>query len=343
MNLNQLRAFYAVAKTGAFSKGAEELFVTEPAVFIQVRSLERYLGFKLLDKFGRELRPTEVGRMLFHYAEKIFCLVDEANRAVKELHELRSGELRIGCAKALAQYLMPLVISSFRDFYPKIKILLSEGSSDELIKGVMAHQFELAMVARMPYPDPIGFVPFSKDRVIVVASPDSKLVGKGEISLEELNDQPIICRDAGSATRLAVFSAFEKEGLKLSAIVESGNTEFIKDMVKRDEACSFLSSICVRNEIRREELAAITIKGNELILDIDITHLKGKTLSPAASTFLNFLLESRDSEDLGRTADQIGDRGKTALPLKAAVASRQDNKRLQLIDGSQIKKNTQAN
>lgn len=342
MNLNQLRAFYAVARTGAFSKGADELFVTEPAVFIQVRSLERYLGFKLLDKFGRDLKPTEVGRMLFEYAEKIFGLVDEANRAVKELQELKSGELRIGCAKALAQYLMPLVISSFRDFYPKIRILLSEGSSDELIKGVMSHQFELAIAARMPYTDRIEVVPFSKDRVIVVASPDSRLVGKGEVSLEDLADQPIICRDAGSATRLVVFSVFEKQGLKLSAIVESGNTEFIKDLVKKDEAYSFLSSICVRNEIKRKELAVVPVKGNDLVLNIDITHLKGKTLSPAANTFLDFLMESRDSEDLGGTADRIGDRGKTALPLKAAVANRHDAKGLQPVEGPPIKRNTRA-
>jgi DNA-binding transcriptional LysR family regulator len=151
MNLNQLKAFHAVAKTGAFSKAAEELFVTEPAVFIQVRSLERYLGFKLLDKFGKDLRPTEVGRMLFEYAEKIFGLVEDAGKAIKELQALKSGELRVGSSKALAQYLMPLVVPSFQGFYPKIKVLLSEGNSEDLVKGVLSHQFELAMVARVPY------------------------------------------------------------------------------------------------------------------------------------------------------------------------------------------------
>lgn len=113
-------------------------------------------------------------------------------------------------------------------------------------------------------------------------------------------------------------------------------------MVKRDQACSFLSSICVRDEIKREELAAVPIKGGEMILDIDIAHLKGKTLSPAATTFLNFLLESRDLEDLGRTADLIGDRGKAGLTLKAVVASRKESKRLQLVEGLPIRRNTGA-
>jgi DNA-binding transcriptional LysR family regulator len=323
MNLNQLRAFHAVAKTGAFSKAAEELFVTEPAVFIQVRSLERYLGFKLLDKFGKDLRPTEVGRMLFDYAEKIFGLVEEANKAIKELQDLKSGELRIGSAKALAQYLMPLVISSFQDFYPRIRVLLSESSSDELVRGVLNHQFELAMVARVPYPERVNVVPFSKDRIIVVVSPESSLLKKKEVSLEELNNQPVICRDAGSATKFAVWAEFEKQGLKPAAIVEAGNTEFIKDMVKKDKGYSFLASICVRNEIRKGELATLPLKGGDLALEIDVIHLKGKTLSPAAATFLNFLKESSDLDDLGRTADRIGERSKTATHINVAAARRQ--------------------
>ena len=129
MNLNQLKAFYSVIKTGTFSKAADELCVTEPAVFIQVRSLERQLGFTLLDRFGKELRPTEIGRLLFGYAEKIFTLVDEASNAVKELQELKKGSLRLGATKALAQYLMPFIVSSFQDRNPNITVHLDEGSS----------------------------------------------------------------------------------------------------------------------------------------------------------------------------------------------------------------------
>lgn len=332
MNLNQLRAFHAVAKTGAFSKAAEELFVTEPAVFIQVRSLERYLGFKLFDKLGKDLRPTEVGQMLFEYAEKIFGLVEEAQKAIKDVQALKSGELRIGSAKALAQYLMPVVVSSFQDSYPNIKVLLSENNSDELVKGVLNHQYELALVARVPYPERIEVIPFSKEKVVFVASPDSELLSKEEISLEELADQPIICRDAGSATRLAVAAAFEKQGLKPSSVVESANTEFIKDMVKQDKGYAFLCSICVRNEINRGELGAVSLKGGEFILDINIIHLKGKTLSPAATTFLKFLRENSDPEDLCRTADRIGERGKGALPATTKGTNQQDKKRLQLVE-----------
>lgn len=328
MNLNQLRAFYAVAKTGAFSKAAEELFVTEPAVFIQLRSLERYLGFKLLDKFGKDFMPTEIGRLLFSYAEKIFRLEEEADEAIREIRSLRSGELRIATTKAIAQYFMPEAISLFQDLYPKIKAVLSEGSSDELVRGVMNHQVELAVTARIPYPNRISAKPFSRDKIVAVVSPDSDLPTDEEISLQDLNHLPLICRDVGSATRRAMSAAFERLGLKPSSTIESGNAEFIKDMVKKNKGYSLLSGICVRTEIERGYLREIRLKGRELSLDIDVIHLKGKTLSPAASTFVKFLKESCDPNDLGRTADILEERGKARVAVKI---SPEDTKRLRLI------------
>lgn len=111
MNLNQLRAFYTVTKTGSFSNAAEELCVTEPAVFIQVRSLERHLGFTLLDKFGKKLRPTEAGRVLYDYGEKIFTFVEEASEAVQELQALKRGCLQTFPLHLLSQmpYIMRVV------------------------------------------------------------------------------------------------------------------------------------------------------------------------------------------------------------------------------------------
>lgn len=328
MNLNQLKAFYAVAKTGAFSKAAEELLVTDPAVFIQVRSLERYLGCKLLDKYGKDFLLTEIGRTLFSYAEEIFKIEEEADRAVVEIRSLRSGELRVGTTKAIAQYIMPQAISFFQDLYPRIKVVLSEGSSDELVKGVMNHQVELAFTARVPYPNSISTKPFSRDRIVVVVSPDSELLEKQEVSLQDLSRLPIICRDAGSATRLATSAAFRRVGLKPSSTIESGNTEFIKDMVRKNKGYSLLASICVRTEIRQGCLGEVRLKDRELTLDIDVIHRKGKTLSPPASTFVKSLKECCDPADLARTADMVGERGKTKVSVKIIP---EDKKHLRLV------------
>lgn len=305
MNLNQLRAFYSVIKTGTFSKAADELCVTEPAVFIQVRSLERQLGFTLLDRFGKELRPTEIGRLLYDYADKIFTLVDEASTAVKELQDLKKGSLRLSATKALAQYFMPFIVSTFQDQYPNIAVHLDEGGSQELVEGILQHRYELAIVARVPYPDRINVIPFSSDEIVLVVSPGSKLRKMKNVSMYELAEEPVICTDTGSATKLSIWNEFEKRGLKPSAIIEAGNIEFIKQLVKKNKGYSFLATLCVREEIQKGELVTLALDEGKFLMEIDVIHLKGKTLSPAASTFLHFLQAQKDTKNVTKLTDEI--------------------------------------
>jgi DNA-binding transcriptional LysR family regulator len=308
INLNQLRAFHSVVKTGTFSRAAAELFVTEPAVFIQVRSLERSLGFKLLDKLGKDLAPTETGKLLYGYAEKIFGLVDEAETAIKDVRDLKSGDLRVGAANAVAQYLMPITISSFQDHHPKIQVHLDEASSGELVRGVLSHNYEVAIVARVTYPDTVESIPLSREEIVLVVSPACNLAAKGTCSLGELNGSPMICRDMRSATRQAIWGEFEKRHIKPSAIIEAGNTEFIKNLVGKNKGVSFLAKLCVKKEVERGELAIIPLEEGPFHLYIDAIHLRGKTLSSAAATFLHFLKQTSSAPSLGSFVDLMNER-----------------------------------
>ncbi|MCX5813667.1 MAG: LysR family transcriptional regulator [Proteobacteria bacterium] len=305
MNLNQLRVFYNVIKMGAYSKAAEELCVTEPAVFIQVRLLERYVGFTLINRFGKELRPTEIGKLLYEYAEKIFTLVDDLTIEVNELQELKKGSLRLGSTRAIAQYLMPIIISSFQDSHPHISVHLVERGSQELVDNVMQHLLDLAIVAKVPYPEQINAIPFSKDDILMVIAPQNKLANKRSVSLKDLVKEPLICTDARSAIKFSIWKEFEKRDLHPSVVIEAGNIEFIKQLVKKNKGFSFLSSISVRDEIEKGELSALTLKDEKFSIDIDVIHLKGKTLSPIAANFLNFLQEHKHSNRLWKLAEEI--------------------------------------
>ena len=305
MNLNQLRVFYNVIKKGSYLKAAEELCVTEPAVFIQVRSLERYVGHTLINKFGKELKLTEIGKLLYEYSVKIFTLVDDLTLEVKELQELRKGSLRLGSARAIAQYLMPVIISSFYDSHDNISVHLFERGSQELVDDVMHHMLDMAMVARVPYPEQIKVMPFSKEDILVVVSPENKLVEKRIISFQDLAEEPLICTDARSAIKFSIWKEFEKRDLHPSVVIEAGNIEFIKQLVKKNKGFSFLSSISVRNEIERGELSTLKLEDTKLSIEIDVIYLKGKTLSPIASTFLKFLQEHRHSNRLWNLAEEI--------------------------------------
>jgi LysR family transcriptional regulator, low CO2-responsive transcriptional regulator len=311
ININQLRAFYSVVKNGTFSKAAAELFVTEPAVFIQVRSLERSLGFKLLDKLGKDLIPTDTGKLLYGYAHKIFNLVDEAESAIKDVRDLKRGDLRLGTANALAQYLMPIIISSFQDHHPKIQVHLDEASSSELVKGVLAHDYEVAIVARVTYPDTVESIPLSREEIVLVASSQCKLASMEKCSFGALNGNPMICRDLRSATRQAIWREFEKRNIKPSTIIEAGNTEFIKNLVGKNKGVSFLAKICVRKEVEEGGLAIISLEEGPFFLDIDVIHLKGKTLSSAAATFLHFLRQTSSAPNLGSFVDGMSEKRRT--------------------------------
>ena len=193
----------------------------------------------------------------------------------------------------------------FRTGIPHISIHLDERSSRELVDGILQHRFELAIVARVPYPERIDVIPFTRDELILVVSPRSKLLKKESVTLQDLTAEPIIFTDARSATKFNIWQEFEKRGLKPASIIEAGNTEFIKYLVKKDKGYAFLANICVREEIRRGELVTIPLEEGSFTMDIDIIHLKGKTLSPAAATFLHFLQENKESGNLTKLTDDL--------------------------------------
>jgi DNA-binding transcriptional LysR family regulator len=313
MNMNQLRCFHAVVKAGRFSKAADELHVSQPAVFVQVRALEQFVGFKLLEKLNKDHVPTEGGKLLFQYADKIFALLNEAMSTVQGLRDLKAGYLRIGAARAVCQYLMPPVISLFQDEYPLINVHLDEGPSEELLRGVLHNHYEMAIMARVNYPPNVNAIPFTKDEVLLVVSPRSDLIHKGNVSLEQLAEEPVICADKGTAMRTAIEKAFEKKGLKPQAIIEATNTEFIKHLVKQNRGYTFISRVSVRSEIRSGELVALPLDNDSIYLYIDVIHVKGRILSPVASTFLNFLQANKNLNSIGTLTDTFSRKASAGL------------------------------
>ena len=298
INLNQLKAFYSAAKAGTFSRAAEELFVTEPAVFVQVRSLERYLGFKLLHKFGKDLKLTENGKILFAYAQQIFHLVEMAEMAMKDAGTLEKGELRVGTTNALAQYLLPIILPAFNTSHPGIQLYVEVESSAQLVKGILDHNYEIALVARVPYPETIEKIPLITEEIVLITSPQSNLASKDVCSLQELSGYPMICREKRSATRQKVWNEFDKLRITPSVVIEAGNTELIKNLVENGRGASLLAKVFVKKEVDRGRLVVIPVNEGPFFLEIDVIHVRGRSLSPAAETFLRFLNQTADADNL---------------------------------------------
>ena len=297
LNFNQFRVFYHAAKHLNFTVAASELFITQPAVTAQVKSFEEACNLKLFKKRARRVYLTDEGRILFDFAERIFKYEKEIENTIDDMRELKRGILSLGTTKAYARYFMPLMISNFHKNYPNIKIQLNEGSSLDMIYSLLDFKIEVAVIARaMDHPE-VNFFPFSKEEMAIIVAPNHPLTRKKSISFKELADEPFIMKENGSGTRKLVEQLFEKEGCEPNALMETSNTEFIKQLVQRGEGVSFLVREAVAAEIADEMLAEVPLKGQKIYLEVSIAYLKNQVLSPPARAFVDTLTKLR-SEDI---------------------------------------------
>ena len=289
LNFNQLRTFYYAAKNLNFTAAAGELFITQPAVTAQVKSFEEFCNLKLFKKRGRKLHLTDEGLALFDYADKIFKYEKEILNAIDDMKELKRGDLRLGTTKTYARYFMPFLISSFRKAYPHVKIHLDEGSSRDMIYSLVEFKNEVAVIAKaVDHPD-ISFFPFSREEMVIVASVKHPLATKKVVSFRQLAPEPFIMKEDGSGTQKLIEGLFAREKCEPNVLMETSNTEFIKQLVMRGEGISFLVREAVDAEIKEGRLATIPLKGSTIFLDVSIAYLKDQALSPAAQAFVDTL------------------------------------------------------
>jgi DNA-binding transcriptional LysR family regulator len=297
LNFNQFRVFYHAAKHLNFTVAAGELFITQPAVTSQIKSFEAFCNLKLFKKKGRRVYLTDEGKSLYAYAAKIFKYEKEIENTIDDMRELKRGILSLGTTKAYARYFMPLMITTFHKSYPNIKIQLNEGSSQDMIHSLLDFKIEVAVIARVEDNPEVHFFPFSREEMIVIVSSDHLLNRKKTITFKDLSAEPFIMKEKGSGTRKLVEELFEAEQCTPDILMETSNTEFIKQLVQRGEGVSFVVREAVATELKEKMLASVPLEGPKVYLDVNIAYLKDQVLSPPANAFVNTLIGLK-SEDL---------------------------------------------
>jgi DNA-binding transcriptional LysR family regulator len=299
-----LRVFYHAAKNLNYTAAAGDLFITQPAVTAQMKAFEESCNLKLFRKRGRSLFLTDEGRTLYGYAEKIFKYEKEIENAIEDMHELKRGVLSLGTTKAYAQYFMPLMLSTFHEKYPNIKIQLNEGSSLDMTYSLLDFKNEVAVIAQAEALPEVYFSPFSKEAMAVIVAPDHHLTKKKNVTFGDLAVEPFIMKEKGSGTRKLVDQEFEKSNCEPNILMETSNTEFIKQLVQRGEGVSFLVREAVAAELIEKNLAEVPLKGQPVFLDVSIAYLKNQVLSPSAKAFVNTLqnLRSEGIDPMGISA-----------------------------------------
>ena len=292
VNLNQFRAFYLAAREKSITKAAETLFVTQPAVTMQIRALEQSLNLKLLRKRGKSIELTEAGRGLYGYAKRIFEIVEEMEYVAKGYEDLSQGSLTIGTTRSFASHLMPGLLSKFQERFSGVKVYLRVGSSREVASKVMEFKYDLGIICRLPSTGRLHALSYSKEEFCLVTSPHHRFAAREKVSVEELKNEPIIIRESGSGSRHAILSFFEAHGVTPSVLVEAGSVEFIKEYIIKERGISFLYAPEVQREMNLGLLVSVALEEGPIFIHTDIVFPGEAEPSPAVRAFLN-LIESR--------------------------------------------------
>ena len=286
--LNSLIVFNEVAKHQSFTKAAERLFISQPAVTRHIRNLESKVGMGLILRGKGGFALTEAGKVLFKYTQKIFSYLMEIEDVLGKLQKDQRGLLKIGTSESYSKCLMPRLLSGFQTAFPSIKIALDVGNSEEIEKSLSTYRNDLGVIGVTKVPSRFESIPFLKEELVLIVSPDHLLSERKSVSLKELEAYPLIIRAKGSTTRKILLQAFKALDIHPSLLIEAGSSEFIKQWVSEGKGVSVIVRRIVEEEEKRGILKTVALS-DKLYLEVAFLYLKKERANPAINTFIHYV------------------------------------------------------
>jgi DNA-binding transcriptional LysR family regulator len=291
MDTRQLAAFCAVVERRSFSQAAERLGVTQPAVSLQVRALEKRLGTKLIDRSGRRVEPTEAGLRLYRGAQRLLALegqlLDElAGEGEGEL----TGELRLGASTGPAAVVVPLLLGEFQREHEAVHVALTVSDTQSIVDRVAARDLELGIVGASRRHRGVAFEPFFEDEVILATPPGHPFAGR-TVTIEELRGESLIVMQEGAGVRQIVEDELRRLGTRLRDLdvrLELGLQESVRSAVQAGYGVTFISRSAVEPELAAGTLASAKVEGLDAKREIALARATGRTATRAGDTFVDF-------------------------------------------------------
>jgi len=291
----QFQVFEAIYRLGSFTRAAEELFLTQPTVSMQIKKLSDAIGLPLFEHVGRNVEPTEAGKELYVACRSMFETLANLEMKISDMKGLKRGRLRMGVITT-AKYLAPEMLGEFSQIYPGIDLSLKVTNRDTIIRRIRANEDDLYIMGQAPEGDfEVESFPFAPNPLVVMAPRNHPLVGKKNISLEEIAKEPFIIREPGSGIRDAMFKAFDEIGMHPKVRMELGNNEAIKHAIAGGLGLSVLSLHTLSLEGIDGPVAILDVEGFPILRNWYIVYPKGKELSLVAQTFLDFVVGSEST------------------------------------------------
>ncbi|MBF0265164.1 MAG: LysR family transcriptional regulator [Gammaproteobacteria bacterium] len=288
--LRQLQIFESTVRLGSFTKAAEELFLTQPTVSMQIKKLADSLELPLFEHLGRKASPTEAGLELYDSCRKIFENLANLEMKISDIKGIKRGRLRLGVITT-AKYFAPEILGEFSQAHPGIDVSLKVSNRERIIERILNDEDDLYIMGQNPEMDvTIESFSFAPNPLVVMAPKGHPLVGVKNITIEDLADEHFIFREPGSGIRDVTIKVFEQHGIKPKVRMELGSNEAIKHAIVGGLGISVLSLHTLTLEGPQGPVAILDVEGFPIMRKWHVVYPKGKELSLVAKAFLDFTL-----------------------------------------------------
>ncbi|QEC42450.1 LysR family transcriptional regulator [Pseudobacter ginsenosidimutans] len=288
----RLKVFHTVASRLNFTKAAEELFITQPAVTKHIHEIEQHFKVKLFERDGRKVQLTAAGQTLLKYTTELFALYRNLEFEMNTQADKKAGRLRVGASTTVAQYVLPPVLASFHKKFPEIRITLSTDNTEQIEQALQQRQVDIGIIEGRSKNSAFRYTPFLKDELVLVANAGHPLAKKGIIRPEDLPKIPLLLREPGSGTLEVIAHALRPLGIKTAQLkkeMQLSSTESIKGYLQHSHCMAFLSIHSILSELEQRLFTVIEVKGLSIQRDFFLISPHGES-GALVNLFMQFAL-----------------------------------------------------
>jgi len=290
--MHQLAVFRTVAHHLSYTRAAEALYLSQPAVSQQIRTLEQVLGLRLFARSGRGIMLTSAGQEFLRHTERLLALLAETKPVVKEIHTLGRGSVLVGASTSAATYVVLPLLGAFHALYPRVRITLMVADRHTIEERLLAHQVDLAVMSFIEGQDRFVIEFLKPYELVVVASPSHRLAGCPTLTMHDLQQETFLLREQGSGTRLETEHHFALAGMPLQASLELSSIEAIKEGAIAALGIAVVPWESVELEVASGDLVTLDVQGFPLKRQWYVVHLKGRRLSRTATALRQLFLQN---------------------------------------------------
>ena len=294
MNLNYFKTFYYTAKLGSITNAAEALNITQPAASRQIQEFQNSYDLMIFDKVGKKMVLTDAGKILFSIAEKLVDIEDEAERAIKDYKNQKSGKIRITATESFGNYYLPEMVFLFSRMFPEIQLSIDFANPEEIHKNILLMKSDIGFTSRLIEHSDISSTTIVKDKYILAVPPDSELSDLIYFQPEEIKNKKFIARQKGTEDRNQFDLYLKKNNIEANIACEVSSYFSVKEYIKKGIGIAIIPKNAVNDEIADGSLIAVPEKDNSLIRDYFMINHKDKYFNKALHVFREIALKWAD-------------------------------------------------